>query len=245
MKNKVNSVVALIPARAGSKGVPNKNVRKLGNHPLIEWSIAACKSAGLINRTIVSTDSEEYARMAMAMGAEAPFLRPDKFSGDFSTDYEFITHCLDFLQTESIEPDYVLHIRPTTPFRDPKKIEEALLTFQNNSNSTALRSVHPMPESAYKSFEISQTGQLKCLGLNNTDIDVANNARQEFPKTYIANGYVDVLFTPHIRKFKLLHGKNVLPFITQVTNEVDTEDDFKRLEWELSQYPEHKNKLFG
>ena len=86
---------------------------------------------------------------------------------------------------------------------------------------------------------------LKCLGIDNKEIDHVNSARQVFPKTYIANGYVDVLRTIHIRKMKLLHGNSVLPFITPITTEVDTEEDFKRLEWELMHFPEYKNRLFG
>ena len=74
------SIVALIPARAGSKGVPNKNIRMLGGYPLIGWSIAACKLAGSINRTIVTTDSEEYAQIARELGAEVPFLRPKRLN---------------------------------------------------------------------------------------------------------------------------------------------------------------------
>ena len=89
------SIVALIPARAGSKGVPHKNIRKLGEHSLIGWSIAACNAASSICRTIVSTDSDEYARISREIGAEVPFLRPAEFSGDRSTDYDFIKHALD------------------------------------------------------------------------------------------------------------------------------------------------------
>lgn len=238
-------VVALIPARAGSKGVPNKNVRLMGGYSLLAWSIAACLKSPSIDRVIVSTDSAEYAELAQKLGAEAPFLRPAAISGDRSTDYDFIVHALDWLAAEKGEPDYLVHIRPTTPLRDPQLIDDAVAAFIAAPNATALRSVHEMPESAYKTFEIAAGGQLKRLGADNTDLDSANNARQQFPDTYQANGYVDVLSTVFIRKAKLIHGDCVMPFITPTVVEVDTEDDFAHLEFQLTQMPNILQKLFN
>lgn len=237
-------VVALIPARAGSKGVPNKNVRLLGGHPLLAWSIAACRKALSIDRVIVSTDSAEYAALSRQWGGEAPFLRPAAISGDRSTDYEFIVHVLDFLAATGEEPEYVVHIRPTTPLRDPALIDAAISQFAAASQATALRSVHPMSESAYKSFEIAESGQLRRLGSASTALDAANNARQQFPDTYIANGYVDVLSTDFIRRNELIHGDHVLPFVTPPVVEVDSEEDFAHLEFQLSRAPDIVRKLF-
>ena len=240
----MSSIVAVIPARSGSKGVPHKNIKLLGDHPLIEWSIAACKGAVSVNRIIVSTDSEEYAQLSRTMGAEVPFLRPVELSGDLSTDYDFIKHALDWFSQNGGEPDYIVHIRPTTPFRDPALIDQAVKSFINHPQATALRSVHPMSESAYKTFEISPGGKLKRVASESTELDVANNARQQFPTTYIANGYVDVLSTAFIRERQLIHGDHVLPFITPVVNEVDTLDDFSMLEFEAQKHPEFASRLF-
>ena len=154
------SVVALIPARAGSKGLPNKNVCELGGHPLLTWTIAACRKTANINRVIVSTDSPDYAALSIAEGAEAPFLRPAEISGDQSTDYEFIVHALDWLAGRGEEPDYVVHMRPTTPLRDPRLVEAAVQAFIKAPHATAMRSVHEMSESAYKMFG-APGGQLK------------------------------------------------------------------------------------
>jgi CMP-N,N'-diacetyllegionaminic acid synthase len=238
-------VIALIPARAGSKGVPNKNVRPLGGHSLLAWSIVACLKSKTIDRVIVSTDSAEYAELARSLGAEAPFLRPAEISGDRSTDYDFIAHALDSLEAEEGEPDYLVHIRPTTPLRDPQLIDDAVAAFIAAPDATALRSVQEMPESAYKTFEIAVGGQLKRLGADNTNLDSANNARQQFPSTYQANGYVDVLSTAFIRKAKLIHGNHVIPFVTPTVVEVDTEDDFAHLEFQLTQMPSILQKLFN
>lgn len=240
----MNKVVALIPARAGSKGVPNKNIRLLGAHPLLAWSIAACLKTKVIDRVIVSTDSEDYATLARSLGAEAPFLRPAEISGDRSTDYDFVLHALNWLRESSSEPDLIAHIRPTTPFRDPELMSRAIEYFKAAKTATALRSVHEMSESAYKTFEIAATGELKCVGSGNTALDAANNARQSFPKTYQANGYIDVLSASFIRKQGLLHGDYVLPFITPRVTEVDSEDDFQYLEYQLSLSPTTELKLF-
>lgn len=238
------SIFALIPARAGSKGVPHKNIKRLGERPLIEWSIAACKTAASINRIIVSTDSEEYAKISRKMGAEVPFLRPAEIAGDRSTDYDFIKHALDWFSENGGEPDYIVHIRPTTPFRDPVLIDQAVAAFISHPQATALRSVHPMSESAYKTFEIAPSGQLKRVASESTELDAANNARQQFPATYIANGYVDVLSTAFIRRIQLIHGNHVLPFITPTVNEVDIAEDFSMLEIELKNHPEFATRLF-
>jgi N-acylneuraminate cytidylyltransferase len=242
----MSKVVALIPARAGSKGVPNKNIRPLGGHALIEWSIVACKKSKRIDRVIVSTDSAEYQSLCRGFGAEVPFLRPAEISGDRSTDYEFIAHALNWLAANGGEPEYIVHIRPTTPFRAPELIDAAIEAFTSAGRvATALRSVHEMAESAYKTFEIAPGGQLKRLGSDSTALDAANNARQAFPKTYIPNGYVDVLSTAFIRESRLLHGDHVMPFVTPTVAEVDTEDDFDFLEYQLTREPTLSTCLFG
>ena len=235
-------IIALIPARSGSKGVPNKNLIEIGGHSLLDWSITACKKSCLIQRTIVSTDSAEYSNHALNLGAEVPFLRPKEISGDKSTDIQFINHALNWFVKNGGEPTLIVHIRPTTPFRDPSIIDEAIQKFMrtNDTTVTSLRSVHKMSETAYKCFEINKNNLLKPAGFNNIqDIDLINDSRQSFPDTYIANGYVDILLTDHIRKSGKIHGERVMPFLTSEAIELDTEDDLRYLEYEL-----YKNKKF-
>jgi CMP-N,N'-diacetyllegionaminic acid synthase len=241
----VSGVVALIPARAGSKGVPDKNIRPLGGRPLMEWSIAACKRSKLIDRVIVSTDSTAYAALAIDGGAEAPFLRPAPISDDRSTDYEFVVHALDWLAQHGGEPAFVVHVRPTTPFRDPAVMDRAIRAFQGAADATALRSVHEMAESAYKAFEVGAGGYLRKLGSADTSLDAANNARQAFPATYQGNGYVDVLSTAFIRKSQSIHGTRVLSFVTPAVTEVDTLREFEFLEFELARSPRIAELLFS
>lgn len=241
----MSCTIALIGARSGSKGVPDKNVRILGGRPLLAWSVAAASRATVVDRVIVSTDSTEYAEIADAHGAEVPFLRPPRLATDESLDIEFILHAMNWLADEGEEPSIIVHIRPTTPFRSPKVIDAAVAQFVGDDSATALRSVHEMSTTAHKSMELTDNGVLRQLGAEGTDLDRANNPRQDFPTTYLANGYVDVLSTQFIRATGLLHGDRVLPFITPLALEVDTADDFDLLEYHLARHPKLADQLFS
>jgi len=238
-------IVAVIPARSGSKGVIDKNIRLLAGYPLIAYSIAAAQSANNIDRVIVSTDSEKYADIAREYGAEVPFLRPPEISGDNSTDYDVIAHLLDWmLQNEGRLPEYLIHLRPTTPLREAHYIDGAIKRIRQEGRATALRSVHEMPESAYKAFEI-EGERLKSLGSHSFALDAFNDPRQRFQKTYQANGYVDVIKTTYVVEHKKLHGDHVLAFVTPPVVEVDRADDFDHLEYLATKNPGIVRELFN
>ena len=237
-------VVAVIPARAGSKGIPNKNIQELAGRPLLSYSIAAARLAHSIEHIVVSTDSDEYARIAREYGADVPFLRPAAISRDSSTDYEFMRHLLDwFVARQQPVPEYVVHLRPTTPLREPRLIDEAVDRIRANSAATSLRSVHAMSESAYKTFEIVDN-RLVTLCVQSPDLDAANQARQQFPVTYAANGYVDVLRGRDIVEHGRLHGCCVYPFITPPVVEVDTLADLTELRDQVARDPSLAMSLF-
>lgn len=243
MKNfsESKNVVALIPARSGSKGVPNKNIRNLDGIPLIAYSIATALKSYYIDRVIVSTDSEKYAEIARNYGAETPFIRPKGISGDTATDVECFKHTIDWLQeNENFVPEYFVHLRPTTPFRDPKVVDQAIKDFIC-SDYSALRSCHKMSESSYKTFEI-ENHILKCVCNGSSDIESLNLARQTFPVTHDANGYVDIVRSEMIKK-NLIHGSKVRAFITNTTHEVDEISDIDFLEYLIKKNPEYKYKL--
>jgi N-acylneuraminate cytidylyltransferase len=239
------NVVAIIPARSGSKGVPDKNIKLLAGRPLLAYSIAAARLTNNIDRVIVSTDSEHYAHIAQEYGAEVPFLRPPKLSGDNSTDYEWIRHALDWMQNEKgFIPDYLVHLRPTTPLREPIYIEEAIKRLMQDNSATALRSAHEMIQSSYKTLEI-ETGYYKCIGAGSLDLDEANRPRQEFKKTYDPNGYVDVYKSRYIIKNGKILGDRVLAYITPRIAEVDTLEEFEFLEYQVYKNPTLVSRLFG
>jgi N-acylneuraminate cytidylyltransferase len=246
MSNKSVEVLAIIPARAGSKGVLDKNVKLLAGHPLLAWSIKACLLTPSITRTILSTDSKDYAKRGEGYGVEIPFLRPKELSQDQSTDFEFVNHALNLLRTkEGYSPDLVVHIRPTTPLRNPMVIDSAIkLMALNYKDFTSMRSVQEMSESAYKSFEILKSKLVTTFNLENS-LDVSNNARQLFPTTYSANGYVDILKPSFIHSSGKIHGNSVYPFNTPNVVEVDTAEDFEFLEFQVKKSPKILTNLFG
>jgi N-acylneuraminate cytidylyltransferase len=227
-------IFAIIPARAGSKGVPGKNIRPLAGHPLIAYSIAASKAAGNISRTIVSTDSEEIAGIARRYGAETPFVRPPALAEDDSPDIDFVVHALNwFRKNEGEEPDFLVHLRPTTPIREPRLIAQAIDLFVSRPDATSLRSGHPAPESPFKWFRIAETGFFLPFA---TTSEVANRPRQKFPEVYIPDGYVDVLRTSFVRSEMQLHGSRILPYAAPACIEVDTPEDFEYLELWLGKH---------
>lgn len=228
-------IIGLIPARSGSKGVTNKNLRLLGGKTLLNWSVQASLSSKLINQTIVSTDSPEYAELARSYGAEVPFLRPRYLATDSSPDTDFILHTMSKLEEENKEPDVIVHLRPTTPLRNPSVVDQAIGTFlSSNIEFTCLRSVQEMSESAYKTFEVDEHGVLMTTFSKSYDIEKSNQARQGFPKTYSPNGYVDVLSRKFIKKSGLIHGNRAKAFLTNWIDEIDTEEDLSRLNFHLS-----------
>ena len=238
-------IYSIIPARGGSKRVPGKNIMLLKGHPLIAYSIRASLKSKLIQRTIVSTDTREIAIHAEKYGGEVPFLRPEEISKDKSTDYEFMNHAIQwFSEKESMIPDYLILLRPTTPIRDPKIIDDAISTFQRNREATALRSVHEMSETAYKCFEI-ENNLLKTLCSGVFELDEANATSQEFPRTYAANGYVDIIKPSFVLENEKLFGNKVLAYITDLTYEVDTTADFELLEMTVNNKEEELKMLFN
>lgn len=221
------SVVALIPARSGSKGVVDKNIKLLNGKPLINHAIDSGKNSKLIDDVFISTDSKNYANLALDAGAKAPFLRPEEISRDNSTDLECFEHFINFFKESDMKlPEFIVHLRPTTPVRNTKIIDSAIDFFCNNHKKySSLRSVHEMPESAFK-FCTIESNMLKSIGTQSFAMDSSNNPRQGFPKTYIPNGYVDIISVEYVMKHKLLHGDKVYGYLTPMTYEIDSLDDF-------------------
>lgn len=222
------SCIAIIPARGGSKTVPKKNIRKIWGHPLIAYSIAAAKLTKNIQRVIVSTDSEEIREIAKRYGAEVPFLRPAEYAQDTSADIDFMKHAIQWLyENEGEVPEYLVHMRPTTPIRSPKIIEDAIMRIQKDKEATSLRSGHLCHHPPYKWFK--ENGEYWEPLISGMTCDEVNMPRQDFPSIYIPNGYVDVVKADIIIRENLLHGDKMIGYRTNEIPDIDTELDLKKM----------------
>ena len=224
-------IIALIMARGNSKSIPNKNIINLNGFPLIAWSIAACKLSKKIDEIIISTDSKRIANIAKKFGAKVPFYRPAKFAKDNSTDYETFKHFINWWELNNKEQiQMIVQIRPTTPYRDPKIIDDAIKIFQKK-NCTGLRSIFEMSETSWKTFEINKKNYLIPLSkhiFKKKKISGSNLPRQSLPKTFFAQGYVDIV-RPEIIKKGQTYGKKTFGFITPDVGELDTKEDLEKI----------------
>ena len=224
---------AIIPARGGSKGVPRKNIKNLMGHPLIAYSILACRATPGIDRVIVSTDDEEIATVSLEYGAEVPFLRPAEYAQDNSTDNQVLKHYFDVIGGE-----YVAFVRPTAPLRDPEIISDCLRFFYKiKDRCSSIRSMHELAEPPYKMYKLDDAGY--CIGLFEDfegERDYINLPRQVFPKTYHPNGYIDIVKNQQIQTLNT-YGNKVVPYITEYCTEIDTPYQFELLEFELARSP--------
>lgn len=228
-----DQALALIPARIGSKGVYKKNIRLLKGYPLIAYSIIAARLSDMIDRVIVSTDAEEIAVIAEEYGAEVPFLRPAELARDHDGDIGFVSHAIEWLwENEHHIPEYLVHIRPTTPLREVGIIDDAIQIMKKHVDATSLRSGHLAPESPFKWFVLNESGYFESLSSDISN-DAANSGRQAFRDVYIPDGYVDVLKSDFVINSGILHGDNMLGYRSPMCVEVDTEEEFMLLEYQI------------
>jgi CMP-N,N'-diacetyllegionaminic acid synthase len=227
-------VLALIPARSGSKSITDKNIRPLGGKPLMAWSIAHALSARTVTRTIVSTDSTEYAAIARQFRAEAPFLRPPEISGDMATDLETFRHALGWLEEhEGFRPDICVHLRPTHPVRNPADIDRMVEILRDNPGLDSVRSVVPAPETPFKMWFRGADGLLSPV--IQTEIREAyNQPRQALPPTYLQNASIDVVRARVIREQRSMNGQHIHGYVMDAIYDIDDEAQLERAARQLS-----------
>lgn len=210
------NILAIIPARGGSKGVPGKNIRSLAGKPLIAWTIEEAKKSTHALRTIVSTDDPGIADVARACGADVPFMRPAQISGDLSTDVEFIEHALGVMkETEGYVPDILLRLPPTSPLRTHEDIDKGVATLLADPEADAARPIMEALKHPYKMWKIgdSQKYLESFLPREFTGFDEPHNLpRQRFPLVYIHTGAMDVVRRSTIETQHSTSGKRLAYF---------------------------------
>ncbi len=225
-------VLALIPARGGSKSIPKKNIREIASKPLLAYSIEQALASRLISRVIVTTDSEEIAAIARAHGAQTPFLRPAELAGDLSLDIEFHAHAVDWLaEHEGYEACSVVNLRPTHPTRRVSTIDRAIEQFHATPEADSLRSVRRSELSPYKMWREGDDGYLLPVAPVDGVEEPYNQPRQVLPMVYWQDGYVDVTRPSVIRQQRSTTGRRILPFlIEEECVDIDYEDQIAAAE---------------
>lgn len=218
-----NRILAVIPARGGSKGIPFKNLAPLDGRPLIAWTIAAAKAAHGLDRIIVSTDDENIAAAAREYGAEVPFLRPTEFSGDSAPALDVIAHALKVLRAQDGEPyDAVAYLQPTSPFRTAAQLSEAIALF-NREQPDTLVSVMAVPHNMVPSSLMHPAGPSGPLMLQ---APVGQKLRrQEKEKLFARNGpAILVVSAADALAHSRLYGERVLGFEMDRLSSLDIDD---------------------
>lgn len=222
----MNKILAIIPARSGSKSVPNKNIRLINNKPMLAYSIEHAKNSKYINKIILSTDSIEYQKIGQKYGAETPFLRPKEYATDTSLDIDVFYHALTYLkENENYIPDIVVHLRPTYPIRNTNDIDNMIEIALNNSNIDSVRSLAEAKEIPFKMWTMKESREIEPIC--KTIPECYNMPRQELPKVFYQNACIDVIKADVILKQKSMTGKNIYGYVMQNNFDIDTEEEFK------------------
>lgn len=217
-------ILAVIPARGGSKRLPGKNTKLLGKKPLIQWSIETVLGIPEICEVLVSTDSLEIAEIARKAGANVPWLRPDHLATDEASSVEVAMHALDWYESQIQPVDGLLLIQPTSPFRTKTTVEISLDRFEKNGNtpviSVSRSSEHPM-------WSLKEEGRFLVPFMENHGL---TSRSQDLPTTYVMNGLIYLISPSDIRNRGSFTQGKFTPIIVESVKEsldIDTEWDFK------------------
>ena len=209
------SPIAFIPARAGSKRVPGKNVRPLAGHPMIAYSISAALESGVFTRVIVSTDSPEVAQLAKRYGAEVPFLRPIEMAADRSPDIEWVEYTLRRLGHEGHMPDAFSILRPTSPSRLPSTIRRAWSLFCKTPGADSLRAVELCRQHPAKMWFLDGAFMKPLQDDGGAHPPWHSSAYQSLPPVYAQNASLEIAWSRVPLEHGTIAGKSVIPFLTE------------------------------
>lgn len=210
-------VLGIIPARGGSKSIPQKNIAILNGKPLISYTIEAARRCKSISRLIVSTDDKDIADISMSLGAEVPFMRPQDLAEDSTPTIHVVLHALDELEySGGYCPDIVVLLQATCPLRSAEDIDEAVSTFRSNEGDVVV-SVVRSEEHPYNMFRIEGTYLLPLIG----DRDASVTRRQDYPELYLLNGAMYVSTPQKLRRLRSFIKGKLIPYIMPWVRSVD------------------------
>jgi len=232
MADKQPSIVALIPARAGSKRVPDKNIRPLAGHPLIAYTISAALQSEVFSAVLVSTDSQLYADIAIYYGAEIPYLRPVELAGDISPDIEWVEYTLNRLQQEGRDYDCFSILRPTSPFRLPETIQRAWRAFKNDKGVDSLRAVEKCKQHPGKMWVVRDNRMTPLLPLTPPEQPWHSSQYQSLPEVYVQNASLEIAWTRVVLEGRTIAGNVLMPFFTEGYEGFDVNSDY---DWNLAE----------
>lgn len=212
-------MLAVIPARGGSKGVPGKNIRKVGGRPMIAYSVAAARGAKHVDRVIVSTDDDSIASAATDAGAEVPFRRPHNLATDEASTVDVVVHALEQCPGHGV----VVLLQPTSPLRTAADIDAAMELFVRHGADSCV-SVREAVETPYWMFSIEKTGRLHPVAGG----DYINSQRQALPSAYVLNGAIYISAVPELLRRRSFLSKDTVGYVMPMERslDIDTETDF-------------------
>lgn len=209
-----NGVIGLIPARFGSKRIPNKNTMPINGHPLIAYSIAAAIESGVFDRIVVSTDSLEYAAIAKHYGAEVPFLRPPELAADESRDFDWIHHLLTEFKRSGLGYDVFSILRPTSPFRKSETIKRAYAEFRFDESLDSLRAVEPCSQHPGKMWRVSGNILVPVLPVQPEDGEWYSSPTQSLPEVWVQNACIEFAHSRCLFEQRSISGNRIGAFKT-------------------------------
>lgn len=208
------SIVAFIPARSGSKRIPAKNIRTLGGHPLIAYTIGAALESDIFSAVVASTDSEEVANIARQYGAEVPFLRPTEYAGDLSPDIEWVEDSLKRLRAMGREYNCFSILRPTSPFRQAETIRRAWAEFLVEQGVDSLRAVEKCKQHPGKMWVVRSRRMSPLLPLGPPEQPWHSSQYQSLPEVYVQNASLEIAWTRVVFEGRTIGGESFMPFFT-------------------------------
>lgn len=218
-------VLALIPARGGSKGIPNKNIKAMAGKPLISYTIVTAKMSKYIDNIVVTTDSEEIARIARQYEANIPILRPKELATDFSPTIDAVVHMIEFLNKNNQSYEILVLLQPTSPLRSNEDIDAALEKFVCRDMSKGLVSVSSAIESPNLIRKYSDEYLEPIIKANSTI------RRQDMKKYVVVNGAIYINLVKDINK-NLSFNDNRIPYLMEQDNSIDIDDMY---DWEKAE----------